>query len=136
MTPARRRATSTSRTPVRQRRSLSRQLARQQEVLRTLLAQRRPMAVEALAEALDVSERTVDRDLERLRAAELPLRGRGGSGGGVWLDVTRSRTPLALTGEQIMALLLALDGLEADLPETLTETRDLLRAQLRDPRLF
>ena len=118
-------------------RGASRRLARQQSLLAVLLAQRtRPVAIDVLAGRLGVSERTVERDLERLRASQLPLRSRGGKGGGVWLDVTRTRAPLTLTDEQVMVLLIALDGIEADLPPALAETRALLRAQLNDPRLF
>ncbi|MEL4358380.1 MULTISPECIES: HTH domain-containing protein [unclassified Luteococcus] len=118
-------------------RTASRQIARQQEVLQVLLDQRgEPLAVDALAERLGVSERTVERDLERLRSARLPLRGRGGQGGGVWLDVTRSRGALRLDDDQVMALVLALDFLDADLPERLLQTRDQLRRHLADPSLF
>lgn len=118
-------------------RTTSRQIARQQEVLQVLLDQRgEPLAVDALAERLGVSERTVERDLERLRAARLPLRGRGGHGGGVWLDVTRSRAALRLDDDQVMALVLALDFLDADLPERLLQTREQLRRHLADPSLF
>lgn len=102
-----------------------------------LLAQRgEPLAVDVLAERVGVSERTVERDLERIRSARLPLRGRGGSGGGVWLDVTRARTALTLSDEQVMALLLVVDELDAELPETLAQARDTLRSQLAEPRLF
>ena len=102
-----------------------------------LLAKRgEPLAVDVLAERVGVSERTVERDLERIRSARLPLRGRGGSGGGVWLDVTRARTALTLSDEQVMALLLVVDELDAELPETLAQARDTLRSQLAEPRLF
>ncbi|GAA1391703.1 HTH domain-containing protein [Luteococcus peritonei] len=120
-----------------QQRATTRQLARQQDVLRVLLQQRgKPLAVDVLAKRVGVSERTVERDLERIRSARLPLRGRGGSGGGVWLDVTRARSSLSLSDEQVMALLLVIDEIDADLPETLGQVRDLLRSQLADPRLF
>lgn len=92
--------------------------------------------MDALAERLGVSERTVERDLERLRAARLPLRGRGGMGGGVWLDVSRARQPLRLDDDQVMALVLALDFLDADLPERLVQTREQLRNLLDEPSLF
>ena len=118
-------------------RTLARQLARQQEVLHVLLAQRgEPLAVHALAQRLGVSERTVERGRERLRAARLPLRGRGGTGGGVWLDVSRARQPLRLDDDQVMALVLALDFLDADLPERLVQTREQLRNLLDEPSLF
>ncbi len=102
-----------------------------------LLEQRgEPLAVDALARKVGVSERTVERDLERIRSARLPLRGRGGSGGGVWLEVSRTRSPLKLSDEQVMALLLAVEGIDADLPETLSQARDVLRGRLAEPRLF
>ena len=53
-----------------------------EDVLRVLLEQRgEPLAVDALARKVGVSERTVERDLERIRSARLPLRGRKGSPG-------------------------------------------------------
>lgn len=115
----------------------SRRLGRQQRVLQVLLQERgRPLAVDAVAQKVGVSERTVERDLEAMRAARIPLRGRGGFGGGVWLDVTRASTPLQLSDDQVMALLLVLEDLGTQLPDGLNDTREQLRQHLEDPRLF
>lgn len=115
----------------------ARRLHRRQEMLRVLLDQRgRPLPVEDLARLLGVSERTIERDLEALRAARLPLRGRGGTGGGVWFHVAGTTAPLRLDDDQVMALLLMLDALGTALPTRLVDTREELRRHLDDPRLF
>lgn len=102
-----------------------------------LLQQRgEPLGVDALAARLGVSERTVERDLERLRAAQLPLRGRGGQGGGVWLEVTRTEAPLRLDDHQVMGLVMALEALAMPLPSPLADAQAALREHLDDPSLF
>ena len=49
----------------------------------------RPATAEALASALGVDVRTVERDIARLRDAGVPIAARRGPGGGFLLDVPR-----------------------------------------------
>lgn len=119
------------------RRVSSRRLARQYALVTLLIEARgdaRPM--DWLARELGVSVRTVERDLEALRAARLPLRGRGGSRGGVWLDAHRASTPLDLSPAQVAALLVSLESLDANLPPQYETVRETLLRHLTGPRLF
>ena len=119
------------------RRPSTGQLARQYALVALLVeAKGNPRPVDALARDLMVSERTIERDLEHLRAARLPLRGRGGARGGVWLDVTRHAAPPELSPAQIAALLVSLDHLGVELPTQFQMIRDELLRQLTGPRLF
>lgn len=119
------------------RRPSTRQLSRQYALVTLLLeAKGSPRPVDRLARELMVSERTIERDLEHLRAARLPVRGRGGARGGVWLEVTKTRTPLDLSPAQVAALMIALDRLDVELPAQFSTVRDELSRHLTGPRLF
>jgi predicted DNA-binding transcriptional regulator YafY len=63
--------------------------------------------VQAAAEALGVSRRTVLRDLAALREAGWPVRGEGGPGGGVRLDRERGVTAVHLAEDEVVALWLS-----------------------------
>lgn len=111
-------------------------LSRQLQVLEVLVAEHgHPISVKALARRVRSSERTVERDLESLRDARLPLRGRGGSGGGVWIEVTRGDKALRLDDVTVMGLVLALGEVDA-LPQQLLTARERLLKLLDDPTLF
>jgi predicted DNA-binding transcriptional regulator YafY len=87
-----------------------------------LLQARGRVTARELAERLEVSERTIYRDLEALSAAGIPVYGERGPGGGcILLDSYRAGAPLrwgipALTEAEARALLLAAaPGLVVDL---------------------
>jgi predicted DNA-binding transcriptional regulator YafY len=72
-----------------------------------LRARRTGVTAGALAERLEVSVRTVYRDLDALRDAELPLHGERGRGGGFVLDRSYSMPPVNFTAREAAVLLAA-----------------------------
>ncbi|WP_245930045.1 helix-turn-helix transcriptional regulator [Allonocardiopsis opalescens] len=68
----------------------------------------RPVVGGALALALGVSVRTVERDIARLRDAGVPITVRNGPGGGYGIDARRELPPIALTPGESAALIAAL----------------------------
>jgi predicted DNA-binding transcriptional regulator YafY len=81
-----------------------------------LLQSRGRMAAHELAGALEVSERTVYRDINALCAAGVPLLSEGGPGGGYWLPESYRTTLTGLTKDEARALFMlgtpaALDAL-------------------------
>lgn len=73
-----------------------------------LLQVRRDWSCRDLAERLEVTERTVRRDVDRLRALGYPVEARPGLGGGYRLGVGAEMPPLLLDGEEAVALVVAL----------------------------
>ena len=73
-----------------------------------LLQVRRDWLSRELAERLEVTERTVRRDVDRLRALGYPVEARRGLGGGYRLGVGAQVPPLLLDGEEAVALAVAL----------------------------
>lgn len=71
----------------------------------------RPLRASDLARDLGVSVRTVERDLEALTAAGLPVVVRHGPGGGYRLAVGRVPLGLDLTGGEISALIASLTAI-------------------------
>lgn len=82
-----------------------RRVERQQRLVEILVDQHGvPRPTEHLARSLGVSERTVERDLARLRDSGLPIRSKRGPGGGSWLVVPRRRTPIEFDIAELAAL--------------------------------
>lgn len=75
--------------------------------LTDLLRARRETTVAALAEELNVSTRTVLRDLAALRERGLPIMGEAGPGGGVRLEGARGITAVHLSLAEVIALWVA-----------------------------
>jgi len=67
----------------------------------------RLVTVASLAAELEVSGRTVQRDLRALMSAGVPVRYEEGRGGGWTVDATMSLPPINLTSDEAEALLLA-----------------------------
>lgn len=81
-----------------------------------LLQSRGRMTARDLARALEVSERTIYRDIDALCAAGVPLLSEAGPGGGCWLPESYRTTLTGLTKEEARALFMlgapvALDAL-------------------------
>jgi predicted DNA-binding transcriptional regulator YafY len=72
-----------------------------------LLQRQGKMTTQALAEQLDVSRRTILRDLDALSTANVPVYTDGGHGGGVALDENYRTTLTGLAEAEIRALFIA-----------------------------
>lgn len=84
--------------------------AERQQALIELLAGAAPrmMTTTEIAHRLDVSPRTVERDLERLRDLGIPFTARRGRGGGHSLTVHREQHQITLDTAEIAAILSSL----------------------------
>lgn len=96
-----------------------------------LLLQSRKRTCSELAELLDVSRRTVMRDVEALGRMGVAVASRSGPGGHYEMDGERNLRPLELTGSEALLLSIALDvlGKHADVPYA--ESRETLAAKVR-----
>src|SRR5579862_5151567 len=83
-----------------------------------LLLQERKRGSEELAELLEVSKRTIIRDIQALCEMGVPVIARDGVAGGYSLPDEYSIQPLQLTWKEMLLLMLALGGLSklADAP--------------------
>jgi predicted DNA-binding transcriptional regulator YafY len=99
-----------------------------------LRGRRSGVTAEALAERFGVTVRTVYRDLDSLRDAELPVRADRGRGGGYALDRAYTLPPVNFTPREA-ALLVALGGWATDMrllpfADTLVGALDKVRGAL------
>src|SRR5687767_14317220 len=99
-----------------------------------LRARRSGITAEQLAERFGVTIRTIYRDLDALREAELPVRADRGRGGGYALDRSYSLRPVNFTAREA-ALLVAVGKWATDMrllpfAETLTRALDKVRGAL------
>jgi predicted DNA-binding transcriptional regulator YafY len=99
-----------------------------------LRARRTGVTAEELAEHFNVTVRTIYRDLEALRDADIPIRGERGPGGGFALDKTYNLPPVNFNAREA-ALLVVLGRFATEmrlLPfnATLSSALDKLRAAL------
>ncbi|SDS59570.1 HTH domain-containing protein [Jiangella sp. DSM 45060] len=106
--------------------------------LLSLLQARRDWPGPLLAGRLDVSERTVRRDVDRLRELGYPIRAIKGPDGGYRLDAGTELPPLLFDDGQAVALAVALRlaaaggaDVAADAARALATVRQLLPARLR-----
>lgn len=106
--------------------------------LLSLLQARRDWPGALLAERLDVSPRTVRRDVDRLRELGYPVAAFKGPEGGYRLEAGRELPPLLFDDEQAVALALALQavtttgaGVEEAAVRALTTLRQVMPARLR-----
>lgn len=110
--------------------------------LLALLPTRRSWSGAELAARLGVTDRTLRRDVDRLRALDYPVESATGSGGGYRLGPGRVLPPLQLDDDEALAVAIALataaSGGVAGVAETalraLTKLQQVLPARLR-PRL-
>jgi predicted DNA-binding transcriptional regulator YafY len=99
-----------------------------------LRGRRTGVTAEALAERFGVTVRTIYRDLDALRAAELPLEAERGRGGGYALDRSYSLPPVNFTAREA-AVLVAIGRFAAEMrlvpfTGTLAGALDKVRAAL------
>ncbi|MEV4049428.1 HTH domain-containing protein, partial [Streptomyces sp. NPDC049744] len=106
--------------------------------LLSLLQARRDWPGAALAERLDVSPRTLRRDVDRLRELGYPVRAVKGPDGGYRLDAGTRLPPLLFDDEQAVALAVALRtaaatgaGIEDGAARALATLRQVMPARLR-----
>ncbi|MGW4897490.1 helix-turn-helix transcriptional regulator [Kitasatospora sp. NPDC004240] len=76
----------------------------------------RPRTVAALAARFEVSTRTVQRDLQALMEAGVPVRATSGRGGGWSIDPAMTLPPIRLTPEEASALVAALAAADGSAP--------------------
>jgi predicted DNA-binding transcriptional regulator YafY len=106
--------------------------------LLSLLQTRRDWPGALLAERLDISARTVRRDVDRLRELGYPIRASKGPEGGYRLDAGSQLPPLLFDDEQAVALAVALQlatssgvGIEEAAARALNTVRQVMPARLR-----
>ena len=106
--------------------------------LLSLLQTRREWPGGVLAERLDVSPRTVRRDIERLRGLGYRIRSAKGPDGGYRLEAGAELPPLLFDDDQAVAITIALQsaslssaGIEDDAMRALASIRQVLPVRLR-----
>lgn len=106
--------------------------------LLSLLQARRDWPGATLAERLDVTPRTVRRDIDRLRGLGYPVRASKGPDGGYRLDAGADLPPLLFDDDQAVALAIALQlaatsgaGIGEAAARALTTVRQVMPARLR-----
>ena len=104
--------------------------------LLSLLQARRDWPGDALAERLEVSARTVRRDVDRLRELGYPVRATKGPDGGYRLDAGADLPPLLFDDEQAVAVALqtatgSVIGVEEGALRALATVRQVMPARLR-----
>ncbi|SEG58393.1 Predicted DNA-binding transcriptional regulator YafY, contains an HTH and WYL domains [Actinacidiphila yanglinensis] len=107
--------------------------------LLSLLQSRRDWTGPELAERLDVTARTVRRDVERLRALGYPVHATPGTAGGYRLGAGAALPPLLLDDEEAVAVALCLrtgavggvEGIEETSARALTKLEQVLPSRLR-----
>lgn len=88
-----------------------RRVERQHFIVQELCAGRRRFTYRQFADALDVTERTIARDIERLRHSGLPIMVTAGRGGGAAIHRHDPVAPIALGLPEIAALMVSLAAL-------------------------
>ena len=106
--------------------------------LLSLLQTRRDWPGPVLSDRLEVSDRTLRRDVDRLRELGYPVRATKGPDGGYRLDAGTQLPPLLFDDDQAVALAVALGGavstgagIEEDALRALATVRQVMPARLR-----
>ena len=88
-----------------------RRVERHQRIVEILSGADRPWPATELAVALDVSPRTIERDIERLRLAGVPIEARRGAGGGAVLAARPGIRRFEMSVTEVAALLASMVAL-------------------------
>ncbi|MGK5683109.1 helix-turn-helix transcriptional regulator [Actinoplanes sp. URMC 104] len=88
-----------------------RRVERQQQLIEQLYAGPHRLTLRRLADGHRVTERTIARDLERLRHSGVPITVVPGRGGGATIDRTLSIAPIAFDLPEVAALMASLAAL-------------------------
>src|SRR5580704_5259955 len=96
-----------------------------------LLLQERGRSCDEIARALEVSRRTIIRDVQSLCEMGVPVISRDGVGGGYSLSSHYGIQPLELTWQEALLLMMALDGLAKMSDSPFSAERSSLSAKLR-----
>lgn len=111
-----------------------RRVERQQWLIERLYASRTTVTFAALARELDVSERTIARDIQRLRESGVPVRVTPGRGGGVTIDHRRPAAPVPLDLPEVAALIASLAAVGPTVSESAASAmHKLAQALHHDP---
>lgn len=106
-----------------------RRVERQQHLIELLHASRRRITYQNLADALHVSERTIARDVARLRESGVPIHVTPGSAGGVSLERSATVEPIPFDLPELAALISSLTALGPTVNESASSAmRKLVRA--------
>ncbi|WP_322748838.1 MULTISPECIES: helix-turn-helix transcriptional regulator [unclassified Frankia] len=76
----------------------------------------RPLTVSTLARRLEVSERTVQRDLKAMTETGVPIYSASGRGGGWYIDSAMTLPPINFTSREALAVAAALAAAESSAP--------------------
>jgi predicted DNA-binding transcriptional regulator YafY len=129
-----------------QKKAAMRRADRLFDIIQTLRAAKGPVTAEALAKRLEVTTRTVYRDIATLQARRVPIEGAAGIG--YVLRRGFDLPPLMFTADEIEAIAVAMrmlrrtgdDGLQAAAETVLSKVTvtlpDALRAHLTEPPFF
>lgn len=111
-----------------------RRVERQQVIIERLhRAHGRLVSIGRLAEQVGVSERTVARDVERLRLSGVPLQVKPGRGGGVGLAPISRPTAVQLDLPEIAALMSSLAVLGPSVSDSAASAMQELARAMADP---
>ncbi len=97
-----------------------------------ILLDKKKLTIRELAEHFEVSTRTIQRDIERLSSAGIPLYTTRGQGGGVFLMENFILNKALLSAEEQSQILIALENLAVTDPEK-TDLLPKLRALFQSP---
>lgn len=111
-----------------------RRVERHQRIVEILAGADRPWPAAELADALEVSRRTIERDMERLRLAGVPIEARRGAGGGAVLGVSPGIRRLEMSVTEVAALLSSMVALGPSATDAArSATASLVAALLEAP---
>lgn len=110
-----------------------RRVERQQHLIETLYASGRRLTLTDLADGLGVTERTIARDIRRLRESGVPITVTAGRGGGASIDRGASTGPVALDLPELAALMASLAALGPTASPSAASAMQKLGNALRPP---
>lgn len=108
-----------------------RRVERQHHLVSTLAGARTRRTVQQLADDLGVSQRTIARDIQRLRHSGVPLDVTPGPGGGVSLRASSAPQPIAFDTAELAALVASLAALGPSATEPAQSAMNKLVRALR-----